>query len=478
MPSAFRVAQVASVAAAALLAGVLVASPGTTRLALAAAAAVITAVVAIRKPHLALYLLGFWLVSLGTVRRLSTGLVGPATTADPFLAVAPFAFVLLAVVAVHGGALRERSVLTNAVLGLTFVLAVSALNPAQGGLAVGLTGAASIVVPMLAFLVGRSLVPDHSFRRVLVVIVSLSLPAAAYGLYQVFVRFPAWDQRWIEQGGYAALNVGGIIRPFGSFASGQEFGVYAALGLVLLVAFAHGGRWLWALPPLALAAAAVWYESSRTIVVLVLAALAVMGAARMGWSLRRAVVVAAMVLVAIPWGVGRLAPARFDDPDRQLRDHQVDGLVDPFGERSSLTGHLELVVGGVRSAFSNPVGRGVGAVTGAAAQFGGSGANTEVDVSNAAVAGGILGLIGYLTVALVGFSKVYRLATLRRDSLAYAALGILVVTGFQWLNGGLYAVAYLPWLAMGWADVTVLRLREITDPTRLVDRVSDEGVLV
>jgi hypothetical protein len=40
----------------------------------------------------------------------------------------------------------------------------------------------------------------------------------------------------------------------------------------------------------------------------------------------------------------------------------------------------------------------------------------------------------------------------RRDFVSRVALGIIAVTFLQWTNGGLYAVAFLPWLMMGWLD--------------------------
>jgi hypothetical protein len=46
----------------------------------------------------------------------------------------------------------------------------------------------------------------------------------------------------------------------------------------------------------------------------------------------------------------------------------------------------------------------------------------------------------------------YRLASRRRDALAFAVLGLLVVMLDQWLNGDLYSVAWLVWLSLGWVD--------------------------
>ena len=55
-------------------------------------------------------------------------------------------------------------------------------------------------------------------------------------------------------------------------------------------------------------------------------------------------------------------------------------------------------------------------------------------------------------IVVQGLLCTYRLAARRRDTLALAALGLLVVMLFQWLNGDLYSVAWLVWLSLGWVD--------------------------
>lgn len=436
-----------------VVAGTLASSPTMSRIALGAGGVAVAAAFALRSPRATLYLLAGWLVVLGTVRRLTTGFVGIGPSLDPLLAIGPLAFAVLAFLAFRAGAFAAPTRLTRAVVVLTVVLAASALNPLQGGLPVGLGGAAAVVIPMLAFFVGRSWVHEETLSRLLGLIAALSVPAAAYGLYQAFFRFPSWDQRWIDNQGYAALNVGGVIRPFGSFASGQEFGLYCAIGLLIVVAFCRRTTVIWFLPVTALLVTAVWYESSRTIIVFLVLAVALTAAARLGWSPVRGLAATLLVLACLPWMVGRLTPAPgSQDSRRVLQEHQVAGLRDPFGERSTLPVHIELAGRGVASVVRNPLGSGVGAVTGAAGKFGGSVAGTEVDIGNAGVAGGVLGLAAYLTVLVLGVRRVYGLAAARRDGIALASLGILVVPGLQWLNGGLYAVIWLPWLVLGWAD--------------------------
>jgi O-antigen ligase len=82
------------------------------------------------------------------------------------------------------------------------------------------------------------------------------------------------------------------------------------------------------------------------------------------------------------------------------------------------------------------------------------------------VALGIPGLIAYAVILVAGLRRMYRLARSRRDPLAVVALGIVVVTTLQWFNGGQYAVAFLPWLAFGWADNASRRSRPRSPRTR------------
>jgi O-antigen ligase len=139
-----------------------------------------------------------------------------------------------------------------------------------------------------------------------------------------------------------------------------------------------------------------------------------------------------------------------------LFTHQARGLANPFNPAvSTLPSHFAQFKAGLRSAISNPLGHGVGAVTTATGKFGAPNRGTETDLSNAAVALGIPGLLSYFFLVTLALRQAYAFAAARRDSLALAVLGLLAVTLFQWLNGGQYAVAFLPWLALGWMDRTI-----------------------
>ena len=114
-------------------------------------------------------------------------------------------------------------------------------------------------------------------------------------------------------------------------------------------------------------------------------------------------------------------------------------------------------------AFSNPVGDGVGSVTWAAGRFNHGKAfnnNTEFDPGNMSVAFGILGLVGYLAILLLGLSHTYRMAIARRDASSVFALGVLMAMLLEWFNGDLYASSWLVWLCMGFVDGWETRAKE------------------
>jgi hypothetical protein len=450
----------------AVVAGAMVSRPSLLRVALGATGAFLLAMVAVRLP--ARWVLGVlvtWMVALGLVRRLTSDISPKAAWGDPLLFIGASVWLVLALTAVHKGALRERSGLSTAVVALGLLLAVSALNPLQGGLTVGLSGALLVVVPMLAFLVGRALLDDEAFAALLWLVAALGLVVAVYGLVQTFSGFPSWDQAWIDNEGYTALNVGGVIRAFASFSAASEYAGF--LGLAIVAWVAHGRRlrrWPLLASALAVLATALWYESSRGIIVLTVAAVGAMLAANARLPLGRAVIAGVIVIAALPTIVGWLAPTQPSaDPGGQLTAHQVQGLTDPFGEDSTLPGHIALVRGGIESALSDPLGHGVGSITISAGKYGGVVGGAEGDPGRAPFAAGLPGLVAYLAIVVLGLTRAYRLAALRRDAVSLAALGIVVVTFLQWLNGGNYAVMFWSWLALGWVDAVSQSSHALSD---------------
>jgi hypothetical protein len=445
----------------AALFGALLAASVSLHVLLALAVCPLVVAVVWMSPRSTILGLAFWLVALGMVRRL-IGSGNSGGLGDPFLLVGPAVLVLLLVVACGQGALRKRSPLANAIGLLSLLVLVEAVNPLQGGLLVGVGGLLFILVPMLAFWVGRSLLDDVTLRRLFRLIAALSVLSATYGLVQQFVGFPSWDERWITSSGYNALMVGNTTRAFGNFSSAQEYAVFLSVGLVVLVSSLRNVRRV--LLPLPLAAIglvgyALVLASVRSSIVLAAAALGSIAAARV--KLRPGIALLAGALAVVALGIGlsyvslsaQTTTSAVPNPTGTLLQHDISGITNPTGSSSSLPGHLSETFAGIKSAFSQPIGYGTGSVTLASGHLGGSTkAGTESDVGNAGTGLGLLGLSLYVVVVVQGLLCTYRLAARRRDTLALAALGLLVVTLFQWLNGDLYSVAWLVWLSLGWVD--------------------------
>ena len=406
-----------------------------------------------KSPRLMLYGVVFWLTALGLTRRLVSE-VGPVGHLDPLLLVGPLVLGLLVLAAAQRGALKLDTRLSQAVLVLSVLILLGAVNPLQGSLFGGIAGLLFVLVPTLGFWIGRSL-DDRSIGFVFGSVAVLGVAAAAYGLLQTLSGFPAWDQKWIDQVTFTSLNVNGVIRPFATFSSAQEFAMYTVVAIVIWIGAVFRVRYvLLALGALVVLVPALVLESSRGAVVLVILALAVMLGSWLRLPLVLAAVLGALLLLALAFGLRSYGPNTFSSTrSGALTSHEVAGLSDPLNPQASTAAiHFSLVVNGIRSAFSNPVGTGIGSVTIAGATFGGVSASTESDASNVAVALGLPGLLAYLTVFVLGFRLVYKAARARRDLLAVIGLGIVTVTLFQWLNGGSYAVAGLPWLVLGWSD--------------------------
>jgi hypothetical protein len=438
----------------ALLVAAATTSPTVARLTLALAALWLLAALGFAAPRSLLFVLIGWLAVLGVARRVASLEFAPGHT-DPFLLVEPVAVAVLLGAAFARGGFVLRSTLSKVTLLLALLLLAGSLNPAQGGIATGAAGLLFLLMPLGGFWIGRAFCDDATYRRILGIVAALGVVAAAYGLWQTFVGFPSWDESWIRDQGYSALDVGGVTRAFGPFPSGSEYGAF--VGIAMLVWLGRGLRparaWV-ALPIVAGLATAVFYESSRGIMFKLPVALVLVLAARSRQPLTLSLAAATAAVVLLPVVVSAAVPAPSGGgAPSPLLQHQLSGLADPLNpSASTLSVHASLVGDGLRAALHDPLGIGTGAVTIAGQKFGGKAQNTEADPSNAAVAVGLPGLIAFVVLLCAAFGKAYGLAARRRDALPAIALALLVVTLLQWLNGGQYAVGLLVWLTLGWLD--------------------------
>lgn len=443
------------IAVAVVAVGIASTTPAFFRVAMAVPAAALIFATLLKSPRRAVIVLLVWLAVLGTVRRLliSSGASGDS---DPLLLVAPAVVGLLVVVAARQGAFRDQTRLTKHVLILSALVLFAALNPLQGSLAGGAAGLLFVLVPVLWFWIGRSLLDDALLYRVLRLVACLSAGAATYGLYQVYVGFPAWDSQWLETKGYAALHVGASVRPFASFASAADYVAMLAIGILIwTLLLIQARRALAATVVLGLLGWAVTVASVRHTLVIVPITIGIVLAVARGFGLARTALTGIGALFLVGFVVTRFdASTVGGDQTSALLSRQVSGLSDPFNpSRSTLPGHIAALIGGVRDGLRNPVGHGLGTVTIANEKLGvGSSQRTDSDPSNVAIAMGLPGLLVYGAVVILALRLAFRQAQVERDFLTLAALGIVLITVLSWLAGGNYATAPLPWLVLGWLD--------------------------
>ncbi|WP_217921319.1 oligosaccharide flippase family protein [Miltoncostaea oceani] len=437
--------------AMAFVVGAAVATEGNARVAIVGAVLALVAGLGVASSRLLLPALVVWLAGLGLLRRMVTELIEP-TAQDLLLLVGP-TLVIVLVIGTHrtDRTIRDRP-LSKLVAVFGVLVFLAAVNPLGGSPLAGASSLLFVLIPVLGYWVGTR-IDDTTLLRVLALMAGLGVVTGLYGLYQTFSGFPSWDQTWIDTSGYAALRVGkDTVRAFSTFSSSSEYTIYLAIAIVVLLAFAfRRARFVPILiVPLTMLVIALFYVGSRAPIFKIVAAFALMVAAYRGMRLVSALAVATVLIVLVPTVVAAVAPAQSDNA---LVTRQVEGLSNPTSSEDSTIGfYVVLLRDSFVDSFTQPLGSGLARVTIAGDKFGGETLTTETDPATAAVAMGLPGLAVFLAILGLGFVRAYTLARRRRDFLALAGLGILVVTLLQWLAGGQYAVALLPWLVIGWAE--------------------------
>jgi hypothetical protein len=426
-------------------------------------------------PQAMLGILPVWMVAMGLIRRLTPGGGNVTFSGDPVLIIGPAALLVMWLAVSTAREPGRLTPLARAVLFFNVIAFVEAFNPKQGSILTGVGGLLFLLVPTAAFWIGRRYAEPDFVLRIIWEIAILGLIAAAYGLYQQFAHFPSWDASWIQTKGYTALSVGnGVTRAFSTFSSGQEYAVFLSVSAVAWVALLHKKtRWplLLHLSGLTTVVVALWYEAQRTSVFLFVLALGVMFAARMGMRpvmVLGAGVAAVFLLITFAGalgggGGGGGALAGTQGAAATLNHRQVGGISNPTGPNSSFAGHKKATIQGMKAALKTPEGHGTGSVTRAASKYTAKNQihGSEFDPGNMGIAFGIPGLLVYFALLFLALSTAYRLATRRRDTIGMFVIGILAATLLQWTNGDLYAVCFLVWLFLGFADRL---LREPDEP--------------
>ena len=444
----------AAVCAGLAFAWVAVAEPGAYRLALAVLLGGNLFMVSLRWPRAAAVATLTGLPFLALVRRMMISDAG-WSSADPLLLVAPLIAIALAyrLFAVEGRPLAPDR-LSKLVLALAVLTLLQTLNPFGAGLGVNTVGLLFAFAPLVWFFVGREIADRRMVMRLGAWIMISGLAIAFYGLRQTDVGFFSWDQQWVDMAGYAALDVGGVTRAFGTFSSAAEYAQYLGSGVLIAVVFAlYRSRWpLFVLPLLAVA---MFLSSIRTTLILVVVAILIVVILR---AVKRPALAAAATVFVILLGIGAmqfLGPAlegKARKSQSTLVEHQLGGVGDPLNNDSStLSIHAANISSGMSKAIHQPIGHGIGITTQASKTLNANPSSTELDISDAFIALGLFGGALSLVLIFTAFSRVTRLYWRQRSEAPLLVLGVLIVSFGQWLNGGRYAVSAIIWFLLGWA---------------------------
>lgn len=401
-------------------------------------------------PRLAIMCCFTYLALVGDLRRMMSGAPG---NVDPMLLIGPIWTAALLIRAFVTGLVRFDTPLAKMATVLVALMAIQIFNPKQGGFAAGFAGAVIYIVPMCWYFIGRAF-GDGKFTRMVLwrVLIPVAVAGALLGLYQTFYGFLSFERHWIVTSGYTALMVGRV-RPFGFFVSAAEYALFLSMGCVLLVAtlVARRPRWGYLLLLLPLLLIALFLESSRTPIALLIAASCAMWGAtaatntgavvRMGLAL-------AMMGGILTLGLTRLADMDLPENVQPLVAHQTEGLLDP--SHSSAAGHATLFKQGIVDGLKNPLGEGIGSTI-AAAKYGGESKSSEVDISDMFVCLGLGGIL-YTALVVVGLVRAVRHFREFPTVTALATVGILLASLGTWIFGSMYAAAPVLCFLLGTTD--------------------------
>ena len=406
---------------------------------------------------------------LGDIRRVMDVAFGNPVF-DLLLVVAPvFAFLLGLPILLK---VRLADPLSKAMFAMMLIMIVEIVNPQQGGLIVGLSGAIFYIAPVLWFWVGREYASPQVVKRLLYWgLFPVAVAAALLGFFQTFIGFLPFEQAWIDvtAKSYHSLYVGHSVRAFGFSNSSAEYAALLAIGAAGSVAAFFGNRRLWSAAAFLLIPALV-LSSSRALVLKLIVALAVVWTVRHGKKLQSLALVrlaafTVVGLVGVAFVASRYAPsqpggASNGSAAQNLLAHQAGGLAHPLDKRYSTAGlHTGMVTKGIISGFTDPIGHGLGSTTLGSRKLasGGSGGasdeeatgSSEIDISDMFIALGFVG--GFIYIAVVYLTMRQALVYLQRVdravSLPVVAILTLMLSG--WLIGGQYSTSSVLFFLIG-----------------------------
>lgn len=364
---------------------------------------------------------------------------------------------------------------------LALVYFLEIFNPLQGGLMVGLSGAMFTIAPLVWFYFGQFIKEDF-VRNTLRLMIIVGLITSLYGVYQLVFGYPAFEQYWISNTEfYNSISVGHVERAIATFSSAEEWGRYTELGAIAAFGFAAAQKRFAARLGWVLAGATligfVLLTGQRAAVfglALGLMVLLVLGAR----SLTNAMARVALVLLPLTLLVVLVKPPEMDEiwsnDETQtvstVLSHTQRGVLKPVGEDSfqeRLTNWSHLITDVIPY---RPLGTGIGAGTLSEWRFNQNSEDLpplDSSILLTAITCGIPGVLLFIWIISRGTWLSIRAA--RRTSLAdqngankriiAAMMCAIVLNAIFGMTFGLYSVAPLAWMFMGWISAETLRAR-------------------
>jgi hypothetical protein len=401
-----------------------------------------------------------YLILLGDIRRIVVQIAAPSTF-DPLLLIAPAVTTVLVVPLL--GSLKLREPLSKAVLGLLVVMGLEVLNPKQGSLSIGLSGAFFYIIPVMWFWIGRSLGSVALVEAIIFrVVLPLGIIAGIFGLCQSFIGFLPYQQAWIAAVArtYTSLYVGSSVRAFGFSVSAAEYATLVECSTALIVAayFASRRLWMAALPILA---TALLLSGGRGLTIKLVVVLCVLWIVRKGrlnpGKLIGMAVLGGLALLSLSLIAGHFvgsadAGQRGGSAAQEALMHQLGGLAHPFDKKYSSAGlHTNMVAMGFLEGLTSPLGHGLGATTFAARKFATDSdwGSSELDFSDMFISLGLAGGLLYLGVAAFGMRAAFKYFRETKLSVGIPVLAILLATLGGWLIDGQYSTCSLVFFILG-----------------------------
>jgi hypothetical protein len=340
------------------------------------------------------------------------------------------------------------------IIALTVLMALEVFNPAQGGLTVGFAGILFYVIPISWYWIGQAFgSPEFLYKLLRRIVVPLAVLAAILGLIQTLYGFLHFESLWFHLTGAGSIYVENRRRAFGFFVSPAEYCMYLTVEIVVVISPLLIGKFRIESIALPLLCVAVFLFGGRGPLITVIVSICVIWAitarnARL--AILRFGAAVALCGVGLVFALRGLQNADVSEQIRPFVDRNVQLVSDPSQTTAGI--HWEMFAEGIKEGLKHPLGSGLGATTPAAGRYGGTGGNSEIDVSNMFITLGVLG--GVLYVVIVGWTLYvgFSYFQLSHSLIALFVAGILILLIAQWSSGGMYSLAALVWFCIGSID--------------------------